>query len=116
MVDWTIYALAGLDVTLYSLLAYQVLGPKLAGQVRAGSLSEAFVILGNELRSAVPGIPRGSTWKEAIRQAQGLGLDVDWREVGREVDSYEAYRFGRGDQPAEYGEVLALARELKRAR
>lgn len=117
MVDWVTYGLVGLNALLYSWLAYQLLGRKLAGKVRAGTVSEAFTILGNELRAAVPGIPSGFTWREGISHAQGLGLDVDWREIRREVDSYEAYRYGgRSEEPGEYGEVLTLARELRRAR
>lgn len=117
MFDWETYTLVGINVLLYSALAYQRLGTKLTGQVRARSVTEAFMVLGGELREAIPGIPTGFTWREAMRQAMGLGLAVDWSKLGEEVDAYEAYRYGGGSQPpAEYAEVLTLARELRRAR
>ncbi len=118
MYDFTTweYALAGTNVLLYSFLGFQLYRRRFGGPKRAGSISEAFAILGRELERALPTIPRGYTWRESLLEAQKMKLDVDWPKVMQATDAYEAQRYGGvGEVRADYGEVLALARELKRS-
>ena len=111
------YALAGVDAVLFSALAFQLLQSRIISQHKAGSVSDAFAILGRELRRAVPTIPEGYTWREGIMEAQKLNLNVDWQRVLEATDAYEAYRYGGLEDPRpNYGEVLTLAKELRRVR
>jgi hypothetical protein len=118
MVDALEYVLVSADVALYALLALQLLSSWRGGG-RSGSLgaTEAFALLGAEIRRSVPGIPPGFTWEEAIVEARKLEVRVDWASVDREVRSYEGYRYGgKGELASGYEEILRLARELRRSR
>jgi hypothetical protein len=119
MADQTtvLYTLAVADVLLYALMTYQLVRGRRGSRIGASDATEAFTILGSELRAAIPTIQRGFTWREGIQEARGLHLDIDWERLGREVEGYEAFRYGGEARPGQdYGEVLALARELRKAR
>ncbi len=108
-------ALVGANATLYALLAYQVRRGR-GRPLAVKGAAEAFSVREKELRRAMPSLQRGFTWKEAVDQVRRLGLEADWPRVGREVDAYEAYRYGGEQEPAEYAEVLVLARSLRGSR
>ncbi len=108
-------ALVGANAALYALLAYQV-RPGRRRPFAVEGAAEAFSVLEKELKRAMPSLQRGFTWKEAVEQARRLGLEADWPRVGREVDAYQAYRYGGEQEPAEYGGVLVLARSLRGSR
>lgn len=110
--------MAAADVSLYALLAVQLLKPGRAAAF-GGSLggAEAFALLESEIRRCLPGIPSGFTWEEAVGEARKLRVDVDWPGVDREVQRYEGFRYGGKEEPAEgYEEIMKLAKELRRAR
>jgi hypothetical protein len=105
-------ALAATDVVVYAVLGYQVLRRR-KDVSKVESAAQAFSVLEKELRRTVPTLPSGFTWKEAVGEAQKLGIAVDWPEVGKEVEAYEAYRYGGEREPVEFTGVLTLARELR---
>ena len=105
-------ALAAADVALYASLGYQMFRSK-KDLSRVEGAVQAFSVLEKELRRKVTTLPLGFTWNEALGEARKLGVAADWPEVGREVEAYEAYRYGGGREPAEFTGVLTLARELR---
>jgi hypothetical protein len=107
--------LVAVDVGLYVVLGYQALRNRRGLSSVEGAV-QAFSVLEKELRRMVPTIPRGFTWKEAVGEAQKLGVAADWPEVGREVEAYEAFRYGGDREPTEFRGVLTLARELRGTR
>ena len=110
-----VYGLAVVNVVVYAVLLYQLIHRVRAGRVAAGSLSEAFALLGEGQRAAVPGIPPGFTWREGMVEARKLNHDVNWGEVMVELEGYEAHKYGGATgATVGYGEVLTLARELRR--
>ncbi|MDE1853646.1 MAG: hypothetical protein KGI38_07860 [Thaumarchaeota archaeon] len=111
------YALVAANAIVYSILALQLLRNRTRGPAGPLTMSDAFEVLGTELKRQIPPIPRGFTWREAIGELQKMKLEVDWLRLGRELDVYEAYRYGGTKEGgAEYGEVLALAKELRSRR
>ena len=107
------YPLLGVSAVAYPLLAFQLLRRREAGP-KADDLSGAFKVLEGVVKEKAPTIPEGFTWREVVREAQTMGLDVDWRRVGLALDEYEARRYGgAGRANADYGEVLVLARRLR---
>lgn len=114
MYDQLYYLLAALDVALFSLLAVQIFRRR-GGPVIAASVTEAFALLGAEIKRAVPDIHPGFTWEEAVAQLRSMRLRVDWFKVDRAVQSYEEYRYGGAEEPrVGYEEIHELVRELKR--
>lgn len=110
-------SLVGVNVILYSGLALQLARMRDTGQQRAQTISDAFAILGRELKRSVPTIPPGYTWREGIEQARKMKLNVDWSKVIKATDAYESYRYGCAEEVnSDYAEVLTLARELRRTR
>jgi hypothetical protein len=107
--------LGGAVVAIYLVLAYQLRRRKGRTSPVPGA-RQAFALLERELRRAQPSLPSGFTWREAVGEAQKLGVDADWPEVGREVSAYEAYRYGGEREPAEFTGVLALASRLRSSR
>jgi len=104
--------LAAADVALYAALGYQVFRSR-KDLYRVEGAKQAFSVLEKELRRKVTTLPLGFTWKEAVGEARKLGVPADWPEVGREVEAYEAFRYGGGREPVEFSGVLTLARELR---
>lgn len=114
MYDQLYYLLAAVDVALFSLLAVQIFRRK-GGPATAASVTEAFALLGAEIRRAVPDIHPGFTWEEAVAQLRGMRMRVDWFKVDRAVRSYEEYRYGGAEEPrGGYDEIRELVRELKK--
>ncbi len=105
-------ALAGVDAAIFALLGYQVYRGR-GRRLQAEGAAQAFLLFERELRRAIPSLPEGFTWREAVGEAKKLGVAADWPEVGMEVDAFEAYRYGGRQEPTAFGGVLALARELR---
>jgi hypothetical protein len=113
--DAYVVALALADLGLYGWASYALLRPRYRGREGAKDISEAFAALGAALKEAIPDIPPGFTWNEAVLRSKALDLRVDWDRVGRAVRAYEARRYGGEETPGtDYSEVLVLARELRR--
>ncbi len=110
------YALVGANALLYLVLAFQLLRRGSEGLPRVETMSEAFAVLSAELTKAIPNVPRGFTWREAVQEARRMRLDVDWPKVDRAVEAYEKLRYGGIRVDSDFREVLVLARRLRRAR
>ena len=108
-----IYILVGLNLVLYSFAGLQ-LARRRRNLPRANSAQEAFAQLAEVLKSAIPSLPRGFTWREGIDRAMTAGVKVDWQRLAAELGSYEEYRYGgRGAPITEYTEVASLTRALR---
>jgi hypothetical protein len=80
---------------------------------RANSAQEAFAQLADALKTAIPSLPTGFTWREGIERAMTAGVRVDWQKLSAELGSYEEFRYGgRGAPTSEYSEVTSLTRAL----
>jgi hypothetical protein len=112
--DWT-ESLVGVNAAIYLMLFYQLVHGRLATNRHAGNLSEAFEVLGEEVKKWMPSLPPGYTWREVVAEVKRRGLKIDWASFGRSMDAYEALRYGDSESSGnDYREVLTLARELKR--
>ncbi len=105
--------LVGLLVTnaiIYSLISLKVLRRR-RPKVRVSNLAEAFRALENALKKAVPDLPPGLTWEEALDR---VGVeDYNRHDVESALEKYEAYRFGGvpvGE--SDYSEVVRVANLL----
>ena len=114
--DWT-ESLVGANGAIYLMLSYQLVHGRMAHTRHAGNLSEAFGVLGEEVKEWMPPLPPGYTWREVVAEAKRRGLKIDWASFGKSMDAYEALRYGDSESGGtDYREVLTLARELKRLR
>jgi len=114
--DWT-ESLVGANAAIYLMLSYQLVHGSMAHARHAGNLSEAFGVLGEEVKEWMPSLPPGYTWREVVAEVKKRGLKIDWASFGKSMDAYEALRYGDSESGGtDYREVLTLARELKRLR
>ena len=75
----------------------------------------AFRLLEVNLKRAFPDISEGFTWREAISRARNLKADIEWDKIEKDVNGYEAYRYGDGPVPPTPGnEFLVLLKSLRR--
>jgi hypothetical protein len=75
----------------------------------------AFGLLEVNLKRAYPDISEGFTWREAISRARNLKADIEWDNIEKDVEVYEAYRYGDGPAPPPPGnEFLRLLKALRR--
>jgi hypothetical protein len=76
---------------------------------------EAYQLLEASLKRAFPDITEGFTWREAVSRARNAKPDLDWGKIERDVDVYEAYRYGGAPAPPAPGsEFITLLRALRR--
>ena len=74
----------------------------------------AFGLLEAALKKTFPGLPEGFTWREGMAEARRKRLDLNWEELDRELNDYEAYRYGSGLAPAaSQPELLKLLKSLR---
>jgi hypothetical protein len=110
------YILIAFNLILYSFASLQLLLRR-KGQLKAESISDAFLILGEAVKKGIPTISNGFTWNEVIQEAENLDFKVDWIKVRKAVEAYEAYRYGGLSVASpDYNEVLSLAKELAKTR
>lgn len=94
---------------LFGLLVYGVLGR--GKPPEPSNLREAFASLEAAIRRAVPDLPSGFTWEEAVARLRSLGVDTGGMEGA--LMSYEAYRYGGEKLPeADYRDVVRVAKAL----
>ncbi|HEV2389224.1 MAG TPA: hypothetical protein VGS04_00720 [Nitrososphaerales archaeon] len=105
--ELVVAALLALNVVLYASLAFAALRLR-RRKFSASSLSEAFKDLELALKEAVPDLPSGFTWEEAIARLRSSGVRTEPMEGA--LKSYEAYRFGGAPLPdVDYREVVKVA-------
>lgn len=104
------------DVSVYVLLGLGVVALRLARPPRVNDVQEAFQLLDSSIAAAMPDLPRGYTWREAlVEMKKKLQSEVDWTVVERGLAEYEAFRYGGEEMPREgKEEVVKLATRLRR--
>ena len=60
-----------------------------------------------------PDLPRGFTLREGLVRAHPSSPGINWASLEKELGSYEAFRFGRGNEPSgPANETLKLLKVL----
>jgi hypothetical protein len=102
--------LLALNVALYASLAFLALRSR-RRKFAPSSLSEAFSDLELALEEAVPDLPSGFTWEEAVARLKSSGLRTE--AVEGALKGYEAYRYGGAPLPdLDYRWVAEVANAL----
>lgn len=105
--------LAGLlvvNVLLYIPLVWTALGRR-RRKVKASNLADAFGGLEAALKEAVPDLPAGFTWEEAVSRLKSSGVKTEGMEEA--LRRYEEYRYGGLPLPElDFREVLRVANLL----
>jgi len=106
-------ALLALNLVLYSSLAFLALRLR-RRKFSPSSLTEAFGDLELALKEAVPDLPSGFTWEEAVARLRSSGVRTDGMEGA--LEGYEAYRYGGSPLPdLDYRGVADVANALSGA-
>jgi len=80
-------------------------------RVKASNLSDAFSGLELALKDAVPDLPVGFTWEEAVARLRSSGVQTKGMEEA--LKSYEEYRYGGLPLPdLDFREVVKVAKML----
>jgi hypothetical protein len=105
-------ALLALNVVLYASLGFAALRQR-RRKVEPSNIMEAFNGLELALKEAVPDLPSGFTWEEALARLRSSGVKTEAMEGP--LMSYEAYRYGGAPLPdLDYREVVNVANMLGR--
>jgi hypothetical protein len=101
-----------LNIALYAPLVFAALRRR-RHRVAATNLVEAFNGLELALKSAVPDLPAGFTWEEAVGRLKASGV---WTvEMEAALKGYEAYRYGGAPLPdIDFRDVVRVANMLGR--
>jgi hypothetical protein len=101
-----------LNIALYTPLVFVALRRR-RHMVAATNLVEAFNGLELALKSAVPDLPAGFTWEEAVGRLKASGV---WTvEMEAALKGYEAYRYGGAPLPdIDFRDVVKVANMLGR--
>lgn len=103
-------ALLALNFVLYIPLVLAALRRR-KRKVTASNLADAFSGLELALKHAVPDLPAGFTWEEAIDRLRLSGVRTDGMEGA--LRSYEEYRYGGLPLPElDFREVVRVANAL----
>ena len=103
-------ALLALNVVLYAPLVFTVFRRR-RRKVNASNLADAFNGLELALKEAVPDLPAGFTWEEAIGRLRSSGVQTKGMEEA--LKSYEEYRYGGLPLPdLDFREVVKVANML----
>lgn len=106
--------LFALNVLVYASLAAGLIAWRTTRSPNPADALAAFAQLEAALRRAIPDLPDGFTWREAVSEARRRGLVSDWKELDRTLGNYEAYRYGGGPSPgAAQPELLRLLKALR---
>ncbi len=103
-------ALLALNVVLYAPLIFTVFRRR-RRKVNASNLADAFNGLELALKAAVPDLPAGFTWEEAVARLRSSGVQTKGMEDA--LKSYEEYRYGGLPLPdLDFREVVKVANML----
>ena len=103
-------ALLGLNIVLYIPLVWTAMGRR-RRRVKASNLADAFVGLELALKGAVPDLPAGFTWEEAVARLRSSGVQTKGMEDA--LKGYEEYRYGGVPLPdVDFHEVVKVANML----
>ena len=99
-----------LNVALFFPLVWAVFRRR-RRRVSALNLADAFNGLELALKEAVPDLPPGFTWEEAVARLKVSGLQT--KGIDEALKSYEAYRYGELPLPdLDFREVVRVANML----
>lgn len=105
-----LYGLLALNIALYIPLIFAAMGRR-RHRVKATNLADAFSGLELALKEAVPDLPAGFTWEEAVSRLRSSGVPTNGMENA--LKSYEEYRYGGVPLPdTDYNEVVRVANML----
>jgi hypothetical protein len=80
-------------------------------RVSASNLADAFNGLELALKDAVPDLPAGFTWEEAVARLRASGVQT--KGIDQALNSYQAYRYGGLPLPdQDFLEVVRVANML----
>jgi hypothetical protein len=98
------------NVVLYVALVLTVQSGR-ARRVNAENLAEAFKGLEVALKQAVPDLPEGFTWGDAVARLRSAGIQTNGMEDA--LKGYEEYRYGGTPLPnVDFHEVVIVANFL----
>jgi len=99
-----------LNIALYLPLVFSALRRR-KHKVNASNLADAFNGLEMALKEAVPDLPAGFTWEEAIARLRSSGVKTEGMDFA--LKSYEEYRYGGSPLPdLDFREVVKVANML----
>jgi hypothetical protein len=105
-----IVVMLAVNVVLYVALVFTVLSGR-ARRVNAENLAEAFKGLEVALMQAVPDLPDGFTWGDAVARLRSAGIQTNGMENA--LKGYEEYRYGGTPLPnVDFHEVVMVANIL----
>jgi len=108
--ELVLVALLVLNILLYVPLVYAAMRRR-RQRVNASNLADAFSGLELALKEAVPDLPSGFTWEEAVARLKSSGVQTKGMEEA--LRSYEEYRYGGLPLPdLDFREVVKLANML----
>lgn len=108
--ELVLVALLALNVLLYIPLVLSAVRRR-RQKVNASNLADAFSGLELALKEAVPDLPAGFTWEEAVARLRSTGVQTKGMEDA--LRSYEEYRYGGLPLPdLDFREVVKLANML----
>jgi len=103
-------ALLVLNILLYVPLVFAAVRRR-RQKVNASNLADAFTGLELALKEAVPDLPAGFTWEEAVARLRSSGVQTKGMEDA--LKGYEEYRYGGLPLPdLDFREVVKLANML----
>jgi len=103
-------ALLALNIVLYVPLILAALGRR-RHKINASNLADAFSGLELALKEAVPDLPAGFTWEEAVARLKSSGVQTKGMEDA--LKGYEEYRYGGTPLPdVDFREVVKVANML----
>jgi len=103
-------ALLALNIALYIPLVLAALRRR-RHRVAASNLADAFSGLELALKEAVPDLPAGFTWEEAVARLRSSGVRTEGMEGA--LRGYEEYRYGGLPLPdLDFREVVKVANAL----
>jgi hypothetical protein len=103
-------ALFALNIALYAPLGF-VASRRRRHTVKATNLADAFTGLEMALKEAVPDLPPGFTWEEAVARLRASGVQT--KGVEDALKGYEEYRYGGIPLPdLDFHEVVKVANML----
>jgi len=102
--------LLALNVALYIPLVLAVFRRR-RHRVKASNLVDAFGGLELALKQAVPDLPAGFTWQEAVARLRSSGVKTEGMEQA--LKGYEEFRYGGSPLPnLDFREVVKLANTI----
>ena len=105
-----IVVMLAVNVVLYAALVFTVLSGR-TRRVNAENLAEAFKGLEAALKQAVPDLPDGFTWGDAVARLRSAGIQTSGMENA--LKGYEEYRYGGTPLPnVDFQRVVMIANIL----